>query len=103
MEKKIVFWISFLFSLIVSFYFGYIDKLGAMSLSVVGGAIGMAFANLDKFTKIKGAGFEAELKKAVNEAYATTDSLKDLSANFAKPILAIIAEGGRWGGISLRN
>ena len=103
MENKIVFWISFFFLLGASALFGYFDKLGAMSLSVVAGAIGMAFANLDKFSKIKGAGFEAELRKAVVEAYATTSSVKYLSAELAGSILGVIAGEGRWGGMGLKR
>ncbi len=102
-ENKVVFWISFFFLLGGAAFFGYLDKLGAMSLSVVAGAIGMAFANLDKFSRIKGAGFEAELKKAVDEAYATTASVKDLSAQLTSSILEIIAGEGRWGGMGLKR
>ncbi|TYK65049.1 hypothetical protein [Colwellia echini] len=33
-----------------------------MGLAIVAGAIGLAFANIDKMSKFKGAGFEAEMK-----------------------------------------
>lgn len=102
-ENKVAFWISFFFLLGASSVFGYLDKLGAMSLSVIAGAIGMAFANLDRFSRIKGAGFEAELKKAVDEAYATTSSVKELSAELTRSILGIIAGEGRWGGMGLKR
>ena len=83
--------------------FGYLDKLGAMSLSIVAGAIGMAFANLDSFSKIKGAGFVAELRLAVDQAYATTSSVKKLSAAFTSSILGLIAGEGRWGGMGIQK
>jgi len=102
-ENKIVFWVSFSFLLCASALFGYLDKLGAMTLSVVTGAIGMAFANLDKFSKIKGAGFEGELRKAVDEAYATIASVREISAELTRSILGIIAGEGRWGGMGLRR
>ncbi|BET59161.1 hypothetical protein GEO60473_22010 [Geobacter sp. 60473] len=101
--NKWVFSISFAFLLGVSTAFGYAGNIGAMSLSIVAGAIGMAFANLDKFQKIKGAGFEAELKKAVEKAYATTSSLKDLAADLASTVLVIMAAEGRWGGMGLKR
>jgi hypothetical protein len=70
-----------------SFYFGFIGKPTEMGLAIVTGALAGAFLNLDKFERFKGAGFEAEMKKefqkAVDEAYATIDNLKEL----AKPLL----------------
>ncbi len=102
-QNKLVFRISFLFLLGVSTVFGFLEKTVAMSLSIVSGAIGMAFSNLDKFQKIKGAGFEAELKKAVEKAYATTSSLKELAANLASTILVIMAAEARLGGMGLKR
>src|SRR5690606_30710565 len=77
--NKLAFWLSFAFLLLASIFFGIRDQLGAMSLTVLVGAVGMAFSSLDKFSKIKAAGFEAELKRAVEEAYATTSSVKELA------------------------
>ncbi|MBL1268425.1 MAG: hypothetical protein COA87_018165 [Halomonas sp.] len=96
--NKIAFWISFTFLLSVSTYFGVNDQLGAMSLTVLVGAVGMAFSSLDKFSKIKAAGFEAELKRAVEEAYATTSSVKKLALELTEAIMGIVAAEGRWGG-----
>lgn len=101
--NKIAFWISFTFLLTVSTYFGVNDQLGAMSLTVLVGAVGMAFSSLDKFSKIKAAGFEAELKRAVEEAYATTSSVKKLALELTEAIIGIVAAEGRWGGMGLRR
>lgn len=38
-----------------------------MGLAIVAGAIAAAFINIDKFKSFKGAGFEAELQKVVEE------------------------------------
>ena len=36
-----------------------------MALAIVAGAMAFALINLDKFSKIKGAGFEAELRDQI--------------------------------------
>ncbi|MFC1549281.1 hypothetical protein ACFL4R_00185 [Nitrospirota bacterium] len=78
--NKLVFYLSFAFMIIGCFVFGLLDKIPAMGLSIVAGAIGMAFSNLDKFRKIKGAGFEAELK-FLESSYDTniTNELKRIN------------------------
>ena len=101
--NKLIFGTSFVFMLLAVGYFGYLDRPSVMALAIAAGAIGMAFANLDKFTRIKGAGFEAELKKAVEEAYATTSSLKDLAGALAHAVLGLVAGEGRWGGMGYRR
>lgn len=102
-QNKVVFWISFLYLIGATTVFGFSGKTSAMSLSIVAGAIGMAFSNLDKFQKIKGAGFEAELNRAVEKAYATTSSLKELAANLASTVLVLMASEGRMGGMGLKK
>ncbi len=47
--------------LVVSTAYGFTGATGEMGLAIVAGAIGLAFANLDKISKFKGAGFEAEM------------------------------------------
>lgn len=103
MENKIVFWTSFLFLIAASATFGYQENFWAMGLSVVPGALGMAFSRLEMFTRIKGAGFEADLRRAVDEAYATTSSVKELAAELTKAINAIIGGEGRWGGMGIER
>lgn len=62
-------------------YFGYNKMTSEMALSIAGGAIAVALMNMDKFSKIKGAGFEAELKanKAVNKVYAKIEDMDKLA------------------------
>lgn len=66
-----------------AFQFGSIGKTTEMGIAVAAGSIAACFINLDKFENFQGAGFRAELKKAVADAHATIDQLKQL----AKPIL----------------
>lgn len=44
-------------------YFGIMGKTAEMGLMIVASSIAIAFFNIDKVQKFKGAGFEAEMKK----------------------------------------
>lgn len=71
--------ISFIVIVVPSLYFGYLGKTVEMGLAIVSGAIAAAFLNIDKFSRFKGAGFEAEMRQAVKEEfYATIDQLKQI-------------------------
>ena len=60
-------------------------------------AIGLAlfFTNIEKFSRFKGAGFEAELRTAVDKAYAAIDELKELGLSLSAPIVDELAISGR--------
>lgn len=51
--------------LVVSTMLGFMGNPVEMGLAIVAGAIALAFSDLDKFSRIKGAGFEAELREKV--------------------------------------
>lgn len=57
--------------------------------------LALCFANLDKFVRFKGAGFEAELRTAVDKAYAAIDELKELGLSLSGPIVDELAISGR--------
>ncbi len=54
--------LSYAALLAVSSVLGVLGKAPEMALSIVAGAIGLAFTNIDKIAKFKGAGFEAEMR-----------------------------------------
>lgn len=59
---KLVFTISsFTVLLVVSSIYGFLSLSAEMALAILAGSIGLAFANIDKVAKFKGAGFEAEM------------------------------------------
>jgi hypothetical protein len=70
---------------------------GAKEVIAITAAFGVAlcFANLDKLSKFKTAGLEVELRKAVNDAYAAIDQLKELGVSLSNPIVAEMAVSGR--------
>jgi len=60
---KIVFKVSSaIILLVVPCYFGYMSQPTEMGLSILAGALGLAFANLDKLSEFSGAGFSAKMK-----------------------------------------
>lgn len=76
-----------------AFYFGYIGKPTEMGIMVIASSITVAFLNMDKIQKFKGAGFEAEMKKVVDEAYITLDNLKSV----ALPLITTTIDNISWG------
>ena len=80
---------------IIPTFFGAFNMVAEMGLSI--GAIGVAlfFANLDKFSKFKGAGFEAVMRTAVRETYAALEELKELALSVSAPIIDELAISGR--------
>lgn len=79
---------------------GLLGKPTEMGLYIVAGGIALAFANIDKIQRFKGAGFEAEMRKAVEEAYATTESLKSIAKPLILSTLSNLIYSGRWGGMN---
>lgn len=47
--------------LVISAIYGFMSLAAEMSLAILAGSLGLAFANIDKISKFKGAGFEAEM------------------------------------------
>lgn len=85
--------------MVPALYFGYMGQTVEMGLSIVAGAVAGAFINLDKFERFSGAGFEAELRKAVNEAYATLDNLKDVTKPLMMVTISNLTYANRFGGM----
>lgn len=73
--KRFVEGCSYLVILLVSTIFGYLGKSAEMALAIVAGAIAISLVNLDKFSKIKGAGFEATLKEQIEAVVAKETEL----------------------------
>ncbi|OEE91767.1 hypothetical protein A140_02345 [Vibrio crassostreae 9ZC88] len=86
--------VSFFFVILMivsSIYMAVNDKEMAASICILSFSIGIAFINLDKFSIIKAAGFEARLKDAVDEAYTAIDELKAIAINVSKPTISLLA------------
>jgi len=89
--------IGFALIIISVFLFGLKGMTVEMGIAVAASGIFLAFSNLEKFSKFKGAGFEAELKQVVNEANATIDNLKEVATPLLITNLELLANSGRFG------
>ncbi|MBU3179082.1 hypothetical protein KPL47_22560 [Clostridium estertheticum] len=90
--------------IIPSLIFGIIGKPTEMGLAIIAGSITVAFLNIDKIQRFKGGGFEAEMvKRAVEEAYATIDNLKEMSVPLIVSTLNTIIYSGRWDGLGINQ
>lgn len=94
---------SLILIIVPSIYFGYIGKPAEMGLAIIAGSIAGAFLNLDKFERFSGAGFEAELKKAVEEAYATIGNLKQVTKPIMMVTISNLTHANRLGGLDFKT
>lgn len=82
-------------------YFGFYGKSVEMGISVAAGALALAFMNLDKIQKFKGAGVEVEMaQQVIKEVHVTMERLKEVTTPLITGTLISLTYGGRWGGIS---
>ncbi|CAM8662101.1 hypothetical protein MCEMIEM13_01801 [Comamonadaceae bacterium] len=70
--------------------FGLLGKPTEMGLMIVAGAIAISFLNIDRIQRFKGAGFEAEMKLAVEHVHATVDQLRLMAAASAESTLTTL-------------
>jgi len=93
--EKFINAIGFILLILSIFVFGLQGMSTEMAISVAASSIFLAFANLKKFSKFKGAGFEAELKQVVEEANATIDNLKEVAKPLIQTNLYALSKVGR--------
>lgn len=82
---------------------GLLGKPTEMGLIIAACSISIAFLNLDRIQKFKGAGFEAEMRQAVEEAHATVEQLRTLAATSTESTLTTLMSGNFFDGTTLAN
>jgi hypothetical protein len=88
--------VGFILLIASVFVFGLKGMAAEMGIAVAASGIFLAFANLDKFSEFKGAGFEAKLREAVDEANATIENLKEVARPLIITNLFVLAKAGRF-------
>lgn len=69
--------VSYGMLLVISSIYGFIEKPAEMGMAVLAGALGLAFSNLDKISRFKGAGFEAEMNMVQTMIENQTEPMPD--------------------------
>lgn len=65
MMKQLIQFFAYTILLVGTMAFGFLGKPTEMGLAIVASAIALAFSDIERFKRFKGAGFEAELKEQV--------------------------------------
>ncbi|MDR7151334.1 hypothetical protein J2W49_003310 [Hydrogenophaga palleronii] len=77
---------------------GYMDKVGAATVTYTAAVLSLIFAFLPEFKKFKGLGIEAELlDKKIEETDRLLKQLRDITAPIAEMLISSAARSGRWG------
>ena len=103
MKDKFITISGCLLTLGLAVMFGMMSKPTEMGLIVAAGAIALAFLNIDKIQRFKGAGFEAEMKRAVEEANVTLEQLREVAATSSEAILTDLMAGNFVSGTTLEK
>jgi hypothetical protein len=86
--------------------FGLLGKPTEMGLVITAITIGLAFANIDKIQRFKGAGFEAEMKKVdqvVKDANATIEQLRNVATTSARATITSLMAGNFMDGMTMKD
>ncbi|MFO7773545.1 MAG: hypothetical protein R6V59_06395 [Dehalococcoidia bacterium] len=81
--------------IVIPTVFGVFRMPAEMGLAIASIGLALCFANLEKFSRFKGAGFEAELRTVVEKTYAAMEDLKELSLALSQPIVDELAVSGQ--------
>lgn len=65
---------AFILLLVGTFVLGLFDKTAEMGLCILAASIGLAFSNIEKMKRFKGAGFEAEMLEKKVDAIIAKDA-----------------------------
>lgn len=87
----------------LAMYLGVMSKSTEMGLIIAACSISIAFLNLDRIQKFKGAGFEAEMRQAVEEAHATVEQLRTLAATSTESTLTTLMSENFFDGTTLEH
>lgn len=83
--------------------FGIAKMPKEMGIALAAGVIAAIFVNLDRIAKFSGFGINAEMRDAIQEAYATTDALRKLARPLMVAAVDTLTFGNRWSGIPVEQ
>ncbi|RYY76247.1 MAG: hypothetical protein EOO52_01640 [Gammaproteobacteria bacterium] len=88
---KLIRFVAFTILLLGTMVLGFLGKPAEMGLAIVAAAMALVFSDIDRFKKIKGAGFEAEMVEKVEAiTEKETEPMKAEDSEDTSPREAII-------------
>jgi len=96
LQKNLRAIISVCLILIPGLLFGIFGRPIEMGIAVTAGALGAAFLNLSALESFKGGGFEAKMRQAINDVYATEKSVRELATSLICTTLDILTTANRF-------
>ncbi len=93
--KEILLVISIIAIMTIATIMGFNNMKVEMGIIIGLGIPVWFFLTIEKFETFKGAGIEAKLKKAVSEANATVEELRELAVSLAEPTIVLITMSNR--------
>ena len=89
--KPFIQFIAFAILLVGTMVLAFLGKPAEMGLAIVAAAMALVFSDIERFRKIKGAGFEAELREQVQAIVEKeTEPLKSEDSDSTSPMGATI-------------
>ncbi len=95
--------VGFLIIIVPVTLLGFWGKKNGMWLIVLAGATVLTFANIEKIQRFKIAGFEAEMKKVVQEANATIEQLRSVATTSARATITSLMADNFIDDFTLKN
>jgi hypothetical protein len=89
--------------LIPCLLFGFFGKTTEMMTALAAGTLAAVFLNIDKFENFKGAGIELKIRKAVDEAVATLQLVKEVSEPLFISTIVNLSWSNRLGGYNTED
>lgn len=91
--------ISVILVLVPPLVFGFLGKPTEMGIAMVAGSIAAFFINIDQFQRFKVGSFQAEMKRAVEEAYASIEEVRKLGRVLIEVALRTLTMANRYDGM----
>ena len=99
--NRVLSWLVSILLLVMMFYFLSKGQVTEAGFAIVGGGVVLGFLNIDRLQEISAAGFEAEIREATSEAYATITQLKKLATVMATVTTENMTFANRFGGLDV--
>ncbi|EGQ8316347.1 hypothetical protein GTW24_18730 [Vibrio cholerae] len=89
--RRAVSFLMILLMILTSIYMAFNEKELAASICILSFSLGLVFFNIDKYSKIKGPGFETELRQEVEKANLAIKELRQVLTSVAEPTIALLS------------